>query len=240
MNYSIYIFPFIAVLIGYLIANFIQPKNKKNLKLLLAFSGAFLLSLTVMHLLPEVYESESLLHEGHNHEGHSHGTNTIGIFIMIGIVFQIILEYFSKGAEHGHVHGHDKMNTIPWLLFFSLCLHALLEGMPISQHNELAYGIAIHHFPIAIILTLFFINAELNKKAILFFMLIFAFMTPLGTYISSNLSFLTEYYTQISGVVIGILFHISSTIIFESSEGHKFNLTKLIAIILGIVLAVFV
>jgi zinc transporter ZupT len=222
-----------------LIASFIQPKNKKNLKLLLAFSGAFLLSLTVMHLLPEVYAAEALLHEGHNHEGHSHGTSIIGLFIMIGIVFQIILEYFSKGAEHGHVHGHDKMNTIPWLLFFSLCLHALLEGMPISQHNELAYGIAIHHFPIAIILTLFFINAELNRKAILFFMLVFAFMTPLGTYISSNLNFLTEYYTQISGIVIGILFHISSTIIFESSEGHKFNLAKLIAIFLGITLAVF-
>jgi zinc transporter ZupT len=239
MNYSIYIFPFLSVVIGYLIASFIQPKNKKNLKLLLAFSGAFLLSLTVMHLLPEVYAAEALLHEGHNHEGHSHGTSIIGLFIMIGIVFQIILEYFSKGAEHGHVHGHDKMNTIPWLLFFSLCLHALLEGMPISQHNELAYGIAIHHFPIAIILTLFFINAELNKKAILFFMLVFAFMTPLGTYISSNLNFLTEYYTQISGIVIGILFHISSTIIFESSEGHKFNLAKLIAIVLGITLAVF-
>lgn len=239
MNYSIYIFPLISVILGYLIALFFQPKNKKNLKLLLAFSGAFLLSLTVMHLLPEVYQAENLLHEGHNHEGHSHGTSTIGLFIMIGIVFQIILEYFSKGAEHGHVHGHDKMNTIPWLLFFSLCLHALLEGMPISQHNELAYGIAIHHFPIAIILTLFFINAKLNKKAILFFMLVFAFMTPLGTFISSNLNFLTEYYTQISGMVIGILFHISSTIIFESSEGHKFNLAKLIAIVLGIALAVF-
>lgn len=245
MNYAIYLFPLLSVVVGYLIANFIQPKNKKNLKLLLAFSGAFLLSLTVMHLLPEVYQAESLLHEGHNHgehghEGHHHGTNTIGLFIMIGIVFQIILEYFSKGAEHGHVHGHDKMNTIPWLLFFSLCLHALLEGMPISQHNELAYGIAIHHFPIAIILTLFFMNAALNKKAILFFMLVFAFMTPLGTYVSSNLSFLTKYYTQISGIVIGILFHISSTIIFESSEGHKFNLAKLIAIVLGIILAVFV
>lgn len=237
MNYSIYIFPLFSVILGYLIANFIQPKNKKNLKLLLAFSGAFLLSLTVMHLLPEVYQAENHLHEGHNHEGHSH--SSIGLFIMIGIVFQIILEYFSKGAEHGHVHGHDKMNTIPWLLFFSLCLHALLEGMPISQHNELAYGIAIHHFPIAIILTLFFINAELNKKGILFFMLVFAFMTPIGTFISANLNFLTAYYTQISGIVIGILFHISSTIIFESSEGHKFNLAKLIAIILGITLAVF-
>jgi len=237
---SIYIFPLLSVVIGYLIANFIQPKNKKNLKLLLAFSGAFLLSLTVMHLLPEVYEAENLLHEGNNHEGHSHGTSMIGLFIMIGIVFQIILEYFSKGAEHGHVHGHDKMNTIPWLLFFSLCLHALLEGIPISQHNELAYGIAIHHFPIAIILTLFFINAELNKKAILFFMMVFAFMTPLGTFISSNLTFLTEYYTQISGIVIGILFHISSTIIFESSEGHKFNLAKLIVIVLGIIMAYFI
>ena len=240
MNYFVYILPLLSVILGYSIACFIKPKNKKNLKLLLAFSGAFLLSLTVMHLLPEVYEAEISMHKDHHHETHSHETSVIGIFIMIGIVFQIVLEYFSKGAEHGHVHGHDKMNSIPWLLFFSLCLHALLEGMPISQHHELAYGIAIHHFPIAVILTLFFINAALNKKAILFFMIVFAFMTPIGTFIATNWLFLTNYYTQISGIVIGILFHISSTIIFESSEGHKFNLAKLVAIILGIITAVFV
>lgn len=236
MDYSIYILPLFAVILGYFIALFLRPKSKKNLKLLLAFSGAFLLSLTVMHLLPEVYEAD--LHHAEDHH-HNH-SSAIGIFIMIGIVFQIILEYFSKGAEHGHVHGHDKMNSIPWLLFFSLCLHALLEGMPISNHNHLAYGIAIYHFPIAIILTTFFSNAELNKKAIFFFMIIFAFMTPLGTFLSENLHFLSHYYTQISGVVIGILFHISSTIIFESSEGHKFNLAKLTVIILGIALAYFV
>jgi zinc transporter ZupT len=234
MNYPIYILPLLAVILGYIVALFLKPKSKKNLKLLLAFSGAFLLSLTVMHLLPEVYEANL-----HNHEGHEHGHATIGIFIMIGIVFQIILEYFSKGAEHGHVHGHETMHHIPWLLFFSLCLHALLEGMPISNHNHLAYGIAIHHFPIAIILTTFFSNAQLDKKAILFFMLVFAFMTPLGTFAAEKLSFLSNYYTQISGIVIGILFHISSTIIFESSEGHKFNLAKLSVIVLGIVLAYF-
>lgn len=235
MDYSIYILPLFSVLSGYLIALFFRPKSKKKLKLLLAFSGAFLLSLTVMHLLPEVYESDL-----HHTENHFHNHNSaIGIFIMIGIVFQIILEYFSKGAEHGHVHGHQTMNQIPWLLFFSLCLHALLEGMPISNHNHLAYGIAIHHFPIAIILTTFFINAQLNKKAIFFFMLIFACITPLGTFLADNLHFLSAYYTQISGIVIGILFHISSTIIFESSEGHKFNLAKLTVIVLGIILAYF-
>lgn len=233
---SIYILPLLSVILGYIIAIFFRPKSKHNLKLLLAFSGAFLLSLTVMHLLPEVYEAD-LHHAAEHHHEHS---SAIGIYIMIGIVFQIILEYFSKGAEHGHVHGHDKMEAIPWLLFFSLCLHALLEGMPISNHNHLAYGIAIHHFPIAIILTTFFSNAQLNKKAIFFFMMVFAFMTPLGTILSESLPFLKEYYAQISGIVIGILFHISSTIIFESSEGHKFNLAKLSVIVLGIIMAYFI
>ena len=212
------------------------PKSKKTLKLLLGFSGAFLLSLTVMHLLPEVYHSEETVTEP-EHEGHFH--SKIGIFIMIGILFQIILEYFSKGAEHGHVHGHQKISHIPWLLFFSLCLHALLEGLPINKHPHLAYGIAIHHFPIAIILTTFFKNAQLNSKAILFFMIAFAFMTPIGTFLADNLSFITNYSSQLSGIVIGILFHISSTIIFESSEGHKFNLAKLVVIGLGIFLASF-
>jgi len=235
MIYPIYILPLFAVILGYIVALFIKPKSMKNLKLLLAFSGSFLLSLTVIHLLPEVYEADL-----HQQVGQNNNHGSIGIFIMIGIVFQIILEYFSKGAEHGHVHGHEKMLHIPWLLFFSLCLHALLEGMPISNHNHLAYGIAIHHFPIAIILTTFFSNAQLNKKAILFFMLVFAFMTPLGTFAAENLSFLSNYYTQISGIVIGILFHISSTIIFESSEGHKFNIAKISVIVLGIVLAYFV
>ena len=220
-----YLLPLFSVLIGYGIALFLKPKSKTNLKLLLAFSGSFLLSLTVIHLLPEVYES--------------HNSN-IGLFIMAGILFQIILEFFSKGAEHGHVHGHETMTHIPWLLFISLCIHAFLEGFPVSHHHNLALGIAIHHLPIAIILTVFFVNAKLDSKAIFAFMFTFAIMTPLGTIISDYLPILNNYYTEITAVVIGILFHISSTIIFESSEGHKFNIAKVSMIIFGIILAYFI
>jgi zinc transporter ZupT len=220
-----YILPLLSVLIGYAIALIIKPKKKKNLKLLLAFSGSFLLSLTVMDLLPKVYES-------HNH--------SIGLFIMVGILFQIILEFFSKGAEHGHVHGHEKINSMPWLLFVSLCIHAFLEGFPVGHHHDLAYGIAIHHLPIAIILTTFFLNAELNKTALFIFMVSFALMTPLGTFVSDSAPAITQYFTEITAIVIGILFHISSTIIFESSEGHKFNIAKISMIILGILLASFI
>lgn len=218
-----YILPLISVLLGYSIASILKPKNKSNLKLLLAFSGSFLLALTVMHLLPDVYATKN---------------ESIGIFIMLGILFQIILEFFSKGAEHGHVHGHPNMTHIPWLLFISLCLHAFLEGFPVGHHKDnLAIGIAIHHLPIAIILTTFFINSHLNKKAIFVFMMTFAVMTPLGTFVSDYIPALSNYNTEITAVVIGILFHISSTIIFESSEGHKFNIAKVSVIVLGVILA---
>ena len=220
-----YLLPLLSVLMGYVIALTLKPKNKTNLKLLLAFSGSFLLSLTVIHLLPDVYESH---------------TPNIGLFIMLGILFQIILEFFSKGAEHGHVHGHEEMHHIPWLLFISLCIHAFMEGFPVSHHHNLAIGIAIHHLPIAIILTTFFINSHLNKKAIFLFMVTFAIMTPLGNILSDYLPVLNDYYTEITAVVIGILFHISSTIIFESSEGHKFNVAKVSMIIFGILLAYFI
>ncbi|WP_264564956.1 ZIP family metal transporter [Flavobacterium sp. N3904] len=219
-----YLLPLLSVLLGYFIALFLKPKSKTNLKLLLAFSGSFLLSLTVMHLLPEVYKSKN-----HN----------IGLFIMLGILFQIILEFFSKGAEHGHVHGHAKMYQIPWLLFISLCIHAFLEGFPVSHHHDLAIGIAIHHLPIAIILTSFFVSSSLNRNAIFLFMITFAVMTPLGTVVSDFIPQLNDYYSEITAVVIGILFHISSTIIFESSEGHKFNIAKVSMIVIGIFLAYF-
>lgn len=233
-----YIFlPFASVIFGYIISLFIKSNRNKNLKLLLAFSGAFLLTLTVCHLLPEVY---SVIGDTHDHDlehSHEHLHNPLGLFIMLGILLQIVLEYFSKGAEHGHVHVHDK--NIPYTLFISLCLHALLEGMPVAKHHDMAWGIAIHHFPIAIILASFFTQAQVSKNKVFLYMFVFALMTPLGTILSSNLEFLDLYYKQITAVVIGILFHISATIIFESSEGHKFNLAKLASIVSGMVLASF-
>jgi zinc transporter ZupT len=239
-----YILTFGAVILGYILASIYSPKNKKSVKLLLAFSGAFLLSLTVLHLLPDLYNPQTSLKSFAPGAVHVHVHDPIGIYIMIGILFQIILEYFSRGAEHGHVHtnnhnhhSHEASEHIPWLLFFSLCLHALLEGFPIHQNPSLAYGIAIHHFPIAIILTLFFKNAGLKPKYIAGFMIAFALMTPLGTFFANTVTGLQSISRELTAIVIGILFHISATIIFESNEGHKFNLAKLSAIVLGFVLA---
>lgn len=218
-----YLLPFYAVIFGVLIARISKAKKRLNTKLLLSFSGAFLLALTLFELLPEVY----------NHLD----SKLTGVYIMCGILLQIILELFSKGAEHGHVHSHKDETTFPWLLFISLCIHSFLEGFSIHEHNDMVYGVLIHKIPIATIISLFLFKSKYTKIQIGFFLVVFAFMTPLGTFISHSWGAVANYAHIINALVIGIFFHISTTIIFESSDGHKFNLSKFISIVLGVAMA---
>ena len=145
-----YLFPLYAVLIGFVIVWLSKKPGKLKVKMLLAFSGAFLLSLTVFDLLPEVYEAME--------------PKQIGLFIMLGIFLQIFLEFFSKGAEHGHLHSHETALSFPWLLFISLCIHSFLEGFPVMQHNDMMYGILVHKIPIAILLSTFLFQAKFLRK----------------------------------------------------------------------------
>ena len=220
-----YLLLFLAVAAGYLIAILLKTKEIKRMSLYLAFSGAFLLAVTIFELLPEVFSTP---------------TKNIGVFIMAGIMLQIFLDFFSKGAEHGHVHLDLVDKSFPWLLFFSLSIHALLEGFPISEENNLLVGVIVHKIPIAVILSFFFIKANYNKVNTLLFLGLFALMTPLGNWISNSFSFVELYKTEINALVIGIFLHVSTTILFESSKDHKFNLAKLVTIILAIALAYFI
>ncbi len=220
-----YLLPIAAVLSGLIFAILIKPRKKSNLKLFLAFSGAFLLSLTVFDLLPEIYEKSP--------------SGEVGIFIMLGIFFQIFLEFFSKGAEHGHVHANKDTSSFPWLLFASLSIHSILEGFPLHMHESLVLGIVIHKIPIAIILSTFFLDQGISKVKVVILLVLFGCMTPIGSLLSENISFLEPYLTQISALVIGIFLHISTIILFESSEGHTFNIRKLLVIAFGVVTAYF-
>lgn len=218
-----YLLPFLAVVLGAVLVIVFNKKRMVYTKILLSFSGAFLLALTLFELLPDVYEHLP--------------PKQVGFFIMMGILLQIILELFSKGAEHGHIHIDKDQTQFPWVLFISLCIHSFLEGFPIHHHNDMVYGILVHKVPIAALITAFLFQSNYSKLQSGLFLLIFSLMTPLGTLISNHVELMTEYTHVINAIVIGIFFHISTVILFESSEGHKFNLTKLIAIVLGIGIA---
>ncbi len=220
-----YIILISAVIIGFAIVLVLNPKTKQ-IQFLLSFSGAYLLSVTVLHLLPEVFESEF---------------ENIGLFILLGVVFQTILEHLSKGAEHGHIHAHDFDRNVPWLLLISLSIHAFFEGLPLGlQGNQaLLWAIVIHKIPIAIILAVFLKKSSLPKTYVFLFLFLFAIMSPLGNFISNEITFIKQFETQINAIIIGVFLHISTAILFESSENHQFNLNKFIAILIGFSVAFF-
>ncbi|KQM77142.1 zinc/iron permease [Pedobacter sp. Leaf216] len=205
----------------------VKSDKSKLLKLILSFSGAYLFAITVLHLIPDAYSGTD--------------KSEIGIFILIGFLLQIFLEQFSEGVEHGHIHKHHDGHVFPFGIMISLCLHAFLEGMPLAkeQHNELIFGISLHHIPAAFALASILMQNHFKKSSIVFYLLIFAIMAPLGFYVSVGLSNgtiggLDAYFNKIMGIVIGIFLHISTTILFESSADHKINTRKMIAVLLGI------
>lgn len=228
MNYFL---PFLAVVLGYSFVTLFKPAQQQYTKLLLSFSGAYLLALTVFVLIPEVY---------HSHD-EQHDFKYIGLFVIVGVLLQIVLEFFSHGAEHGHTqHPHPHQHSaFPLSLFISLSIHSILEGFPLSHgHNhDLVYGIFVHKLPVAIVLTTFFVNSGVNRWKTALFLLFFALMTPLGTFLSNTVPSLISYHTELSAIVIGIFLHISTVILFENSEGHRFNLLKFLSVCVGFVVA---
>lgn len=228
-----------SVLLGGALVNWLnQSKNDQIIKLMLAFSGGFLLSIAFIHFIPELYE---------------HSSFNIGTFILVGFLIQLVLEFFSGGIEHGHVHIH-KGAKVPIALIIALSIHSLLEGIPLgsqlagieiatSHHhgndNSLFFGILFHRLPVAIALMTLLVTSNITKAQAWIYLCAFAVTTSIGLIIGFNASstFDKNSFDIILAIVVGMFLHISTTIIFETSENHKFNLLKLMTIFGGATLA---
>jgi len=224
---------FASVIAGAIVVEIFKPKKGRNIQMLLTFSGAYLLAVSVLHLLPELFEQDDT-------------SEYIGLYILGGFLIQIVLEYFSQGIEHGHF---QKRKIIPFSVLISLGLHALLEGVPLGghlhdhaphAHNSLLTGIVMHKMPVAIVLMTFFLQSNMQKSKAYFYLLVFALMSPLGVFAGDLFASLDEFefHNEIMAMVIGVFLHISTTILFESSDGHKFSSQKILAIIVGACIAI--
>jgi zinc transporter ZupT len=174
-----------------------------------------------------------------------------GYLVLGGFLLQQILELFSQGVEHGHLHTHQENDFgFPVLVMFSLFLHSFIEGMPFGGHDDhhhhsLLLGIVMHKLPVAMVLTAVLLRSGLKKRMVVFWLVLFALMAPLGTLVYKY--YLTAYDPQnvvvlsagINALLVGVLLHVSTTILFESTDGHKFNLLKFLSIILGFLLSAF-
>ena len=171
----------------------------------------------------------------------------MGFFILIGFLLQLVLEYFSQGVEHGHTHAHpSEHKTFPLAIFFSLSIHAFIEAIPLGGHgnhhiHDLVLGVILHKIPVAIALLTIFRTSGHGRLESWIYLMIFSLMAPLGLLLGGPLLKGLEINPiYVLAIAVGMFLHISTTIIFESSEGHKLNLLKLSAILIGFVVGVLI
>ena len=236
---------FLTVVFSGFLVKIFPPTNIKWLKMALAFSGAYLFTITIIHLLPEVLMRNN-----------SYG---VGYWVLAGFFLQLILELFSHGVEHGHMHHHsERVGSLPFLLLGSLFVHSFLEGSILVEHRHgtanighhttsenfylVLMGITLHHIPAAFALMSVLLSRLENFRKAFLWLLIFALGSPLGIIFSNTV--LAQQapgglvYTALTGLVAGNFLHISTTILFETSPDHHFNRNKLVATMLGLILAV--
>lgn len=233
----IYLLLVVSVMGPGLLVYVVKLESKNALKLLLSFSAAFLIGISFLSLLPEIYEVHSIY---------------IGLFVLLGFVLQLFLEVLTKGAEHGHEHDEEHCckedHVSPWLLMIGLSIHSFLEGMPIVEtfdtelRHTLVLGIVVHKVPIAIALLTLFLHYGMTIRRAFILLFIFSLMTPLGSLTSRFLQMVTlqdlsHYFHYVMAVVVGIFLHVSTSILFEADESHQYNLRKFLTVILGIAFA---
>lgn len=218
-------------LIGGLIPLFIKKFQQDYLTLLLTFSGSFLLGITVIHLLPEVFIELGM---------------KAGVFILIGFFLQILLQKFSHGAEHGHIHTHHAQthSVVLLPLLFGLGIHALMEGIPLgftyrSPHTlpSLFLAVGAHKLPEAITLSTILLLS--GKKNPLLLILIFAILSPLAAilamFFGQKFHAVSQQIIYIIPIVAGAFLHISTTILYESgTKHHELSRQKVFFILIGL------
>jgi len=241
-----YLLLFSSVLIGGGLAFYLRRNDRNLVQLLLSFSGAYILGITFLHLVPETYD----------------GTANIGFYVLGGFFIQLLLEQLSKGVEHGHIHAVSNTNTAAAMaIMLGLCLHAFIEGLPLDiiehhhhghdhghehQHesgvNHLLYAIVLHKIPAAFALGVLLLLSKFKDSTVILYLVIFGAMSPLAAAIGGFLfkqGVLTnQMISAIMAIVIGSFLHIATTILFETDTNHKIPVNKLIAILIGLGIAI--
>lgn len=241
-----YLLLFSSVLVGGALAwrfNGREDRIRKDyLPLLLSFSGAYLLGIAAMELMPTVFS---------NPRYHT------GIWLLGGFFVQLLLEGMSQGVEHGHVHAHrQKDYRFALTVMVGLGVHALLEGLPLGaaveslgsdhghEHTEeghLLVGIVLHKIPAAFALALLLLHSGYSRMFTLVCLLVFALLSPLGAVLGEVISIDPLWTNRVLALVVGSFLHISTTIIFEADggRGHGISPKKFAVVVAGMAVAYF-
>lgn len=205
--------------------------DDRRMHLLLAFSGSFLLSITLLHLLPETFEELG---------------SKAGIYLLAGFFIQLLIQRFTHGIEHGHVHleRHEHHISLTPILL-GLGLHAFMEGLPLgfnyrleATEPSLYMAVAAHKLPEAMLVTMLTMATKGKARAMVV-LIGFSLITPVASIIAvalgENYYAMAQLVAALVPIVAGAFVHISTTIFFESgTRHHMLTWQKVMAMLIGV------
>ncbi len=245
MNWLLLLFIISPILI-YASVNKLSAFLSNKLNYISLFTASLLLSVTAIHILPEVFSNAA-------------NNSLAGILIFGGLLFNISLEKFSNGLEHGHEHHHDnhhhhekevnhslssKKLWFFWSSYIALNIHGFLEGMPIllmEKNSTFLLGLIVHNIPV----TLFIIQLLQKEKFKMVNQVLLVSFIPLASMLGALIS---KYclsdsvhipHEYILAFVSGIFFHFSTSLFFEFNKRQDFLIVKILIVIACIFISMF-
>lgn len=226
---------FLCAMAGGYAVNLI-PEKHQNIRYPLVFAGSFLFSITIIHMLPEVFSLSS-------------NPMKVGLYILLGFFLQQFLEYFTSGIEHGHFHARATLGSGTKInLLIALIIHSLLEGALLTHNSPfhepaesyaLLMGIVLHKIPAAFALMATLRAGSKFTAGMWLILILFSLASPVGLLLSAYLvSMSSENLLFLFALVSGGFLHISTTIFVESSPNHHFGLKKFLVSLTGAAFAI--
>lgn len=201
----------------------------------------------------------------HNEKHHAHGTehSGIGISLVLGFIFMLVIDNLGAKIGHGHSHSHQLLdssirNKVTFTTTLGLVVHAAADGVALgaaaaSQKSDVEmivfFAIMLHKAPASFGLVSFLIHEGLEKSKIRRHLIIFALSAPvmaIFTYIFliSNIVTLppesTGYCMLFSA---GTFLYVSTVHVLPEVQSHnedrQFNFFEMLSFIIGAIMPLF-
>lgn len=236
MVYLYLVWIVIATIIGGFIPLLYKNIPAALLVCLYAFTGTFLLGITLGDLMPEVFKGIG---------------SAAGIMIIFGFFTQYAIQALFPGVEHGTGLGKTSTTNLGFpALLAGLSVHAFTGGIPLGLAytepailQSLAMAILVHKLPESLTLMLLISDRKSKRGRNILILCLFALMTPSGTFlaIAIHKEFLLnlQFINYIMAFVIGAFLQISTVILSKADDAlHHLKKEKSIAVSLGLMFVI--
>jgi len=222
----------IVTMVGIYVINHFSEWGNKNVAHFMSFAAGVLLTVSLMHILPEAYAMN----------------NKAPIFVLIGFLSLHISNRILGQYRFNHSDTAKVSNGL--IPMIGIGIHSFIDGVIYSVTFNVsiftgalaAIGMVLHEFPEGIVTYLLLERGGFSrKKAVIWSLIAAAFSTPLGTLVS--FPFVNTIDQGILGLLLafsaGALLYVSTTHLLPAIEKENKKNT-LISLFIGILVAVII